>query len=103
MKREACVYLFLCVWVLKQDRNFSERVMLLYDGLHYDALAVSLSPLLSHCCFRSWKNDSERLHSKIDYVSHCVDHLQCVWIRGSEQKGRQERVIHFYLDMVHMD
>ncbi|XP_057550869.1 OVARIAN TUMOR DOMAIN-containing deubiquitinating enzyme 2 isoform X4 [Amaranthus tricolor] len=24
-----------------QDRNFSERVMLLYDGLHYDALAMS--------------------------------------------------------------
>ncbi|GAB4846152.1 OTU protein [Ancistrocladus abbreviatus] len=24
-----------------QDRNFSERVMLIYDGLHYDALAVS--------------------------------------------------------------
>ncbi|XP_010675713.2 OVARIAN TUMOR DOMAIN-containing deubiquitinating enzyme 2 isoform X1 [Beta vulgaris subsp. vulgaris] len=26
-----------------QDRNFSERVMLLYDGLHYDALAMSPS------------------------------------------------------------
>ncbi|XP_021758911.1 ubiquitin thioesterase OTU1-like [Chenopodium quinoa] len=24
-----------------QDRNFSERAMLLYDGLHYDALAIS--------------------------------------------------------------
>lgn len=24
-----------------QDRNFSERAMLIYDGLHYDALAVS--------------------------------------------------------------
>lgn len=26
-----------------QDRNFSERVMLIYDGLHYDALAMSPS------------------------------------------------------------
>ncbi|KNA09092.1 hypothetical protein SOVF_156820 [Spinacia oleracea] len=26
-----------------QDRKFSERVMLLYDGLHYDALAMSPS------------------------------------------------------------
>lgn len=24
-----------------QDRNYSERVMLIYDGLHYDALAMS--------------------------------------------------------------
>ncbi|KAL2944599.1 Ubiquitin thioesterase OTU1 [Bienertia sinuspersici] len=24
-----------------QDRNFSERVMLIYDGLHYDALAIT--------------------------------------------------------------
>ena len=25
----------------QQDKGFSERVMLIYDGLHYDALAVS--------------------------------------------------------------
>ncbi|KAG6532315.1 hypothetical protein ZIOFF_006155 [Zingiber officinale] len=24
----------------KQEKNYSERVMLIYDGLHYDALAV---------------------------------------------------------------
>ncbi|KAL8153648.1 hypothetical protein V2J09_011408 [Rumex salicifolius] len=26
---------------IEQDRMFSERVMLIYDGLHYDALAIS--------------------------------------------------------------
>ncbi|KAG6535917.1 hypothetical protein ZIOFF_000948 [Zingiber officinale] len=25
----------------KQEKNYSERVMLIYDGLHYDALAMS--------------------------------------------------------------
>ncbi|KAG6492716.1 hypothetical protein ZIOFF_047681 [Zingiber officinale] len=24
----------------KQEKNYSERVMLIYDGLHYDALAI---------------------------------------------------------------
>jgi hypothetical protein len=26
---------------LTQEKNYSERAMLIYDGLHYDALAVS--------------------------------------------------------------
>ncbi|KAG6537384.1 hypothetical protein ZIOFF_002474 [Zingiber officinale] len=30
---------FLCDWEL--EKNYSERVMLIYDGLHYDALAMS--------------------------------------------------------------
>jgi len=30
----------ITIWA-SQDRNYSERVMLIYDGLHYDALAVS--------------------------------------------------------------
>jgi hypothetical protein len=29
-----------------QDKGYSERVMLVYDGLHYDALAVSINMLM---------------------------------------------------------
>jgi hypothetical protein len=32
---------FLALHALLQEKNYSERVMLIYDGLHYDALAVS--------------------------------------------------------------
>jgi len=32
---------FLALCPLIQEKNYNERVMLIYDGLHYDALAVS--------------------------------------------------------------
>lgn len=32
---------FLALYPLIQEKNYSERVMLIYDGLHYDALGVS--------------------------------------------------------------
>lgn len=31
----------LIVYIVSQTKNYNERVMLIYDGLHYDALAVS--------------------------------------------------------------
>jgi hypothetical protein len=35
-----------CGCCVDQDKGYTERVMLIYDGLHYDALAVRLRRFL---------------------------------------------------------
>jgi hypothetical protein len=41
--------LFLLVNPLLQEKKYNERAMLIYDGLHYDALAVSFCSNLILC------------------------------------------------------
>ena len=36
---------------MAQDRGYADRVMLIYDGLHYDAMALA-GTLTSVCMYR---------------------------------------------------